>query len=288
VDTLFTNRSSTIQEIVSSLELGELALPDFQRSFVWTTLESRALLGSVLSGLPTGALLRSEYRPDFGARSLEYAPAAVAPKWLLLDGQQRLTALYAAIGSYGPFEYFVNFSALSASNDFIDEESIICQRRNPLDQPTLAMFEPSDLRIPISALWNEASFFGWLRRALPEIGNELAGEIRSVVLAKLVFLESYSFPVVEVDRDAPSELLIRVFERVNRWGLRLEAFDLLSARLRDEKWSIAEKWQQLLDEDPNIGRVFGTDGVLPLQVAALSSLSRLSISGVTGQNCLRP
>ena len=78
---------------------GTLQLPDFQRSWVWDEDRIRSLIASISRDFPVGALmtLGTGGVVNFKPRPVEGAPAEalhVAPKALLLDGQQRMTSLY--------------------------------------------------------------------------------------------------------------------------------------------------------------------------------------------------
>ena len=89
-------------QLLADLDSGQLALPDFQRTFVWAPDETRELLVSMIRSFPAGALLFLQGgSATFKARAAEGArPLTGRPSFLVLDGQQRLTSLYQAI--FGP------------------------------------------------------------------------------------------------------------------------------------------------------------------------------------------
>ena len=86
----------TIMHMLAELDSGQLALPDFQRTFVWEPDETRELLVSMIRWFPAGALLFLQGGgATFKARAAEGAQELKArPSHLVLDGQQRLTSLY--------------------------------------------------------------------------------------------------------------------------------------------------------------------------------------------------
>ena len=108
-----TVRRSMLQ-LLSDLDSGQLALPDFQRSFVWAPDETRELLVSMIRSFPAGALLFLQGGgATFKARAAEGAPQMTGrPSFLVLDGQQRLTSLYQAIYGVGDSRFFLDLGAL--------------------------------------------------------------------------------------------------------------------------------------------------------------------------------
>lgn len=86
-----------LNKILSLIENGHIGLPYFQRDFVWSTYEMRALIASMLLGLPIGSILIFESDSnDFATRKIEGSDLAKnATKFYLLDGQQRATSLFS-------------------------------------------------------------------------------------------------------------------------------------------------------------------------------------------------
>jgi hypothetical protein len=93
----------TLQRLLEEAHDGRIQVPEFQRQFILNDEWIRSLLASVSLRYPIGAvmLLQSGNRDlRFEARPVAGAPTpAIAPEWLLLDGQQRLSALYQVLAS---------------------------------------------------------------------------------------------------------------------------------------------------------------------------------------------
>ena len=85
--------------MLSDVSSGRIGLPDLQRPFVWSDSKVRNLLDSMLKGFPIGYIMLWESPSDFenksqiGTNNKDYTQ----PRDLVIDGQQRLTALLAAI-----------------------------------------------------------------------------------------------------------------------------------------------------------------------------------------------
>lgn len=93
--TLFKDATYSVMRLVDDIRRGSIALPDIQRPFVWQAAKVRSLFDSMYKGFPVGFLLFWETGADPGARQIGRGEAA--PRLLIVDGQQRLTSLFAVI-----------------------------------------------------------------------------------------------------------------------------------------------------------------------------------------------
>src|SRR5438876_6805415 len=116
-DPLFQANPSTVRSLLGEVHAKALAIPDFQRNFVWEVENTRELLASVMSRYPAGTLLFLKIGPGdqvFRPRQVEGAPTLgdEVPREFVLDGQQRLTALYQALYGRGDYRFFIDFKPL--------------------------------------------------------------------------------------------------------------------------------------------------------------------------------
>ncbi len=81
-----------IQTLFTWIKSGEIAIPEIQRPFVWEAIKVRNLLDSLLSGFPIGYLIAWK-NPDVKLKD----GTSSSGKRILIDGQQRITALMAAL-----------------------------------------------------------------------------------------------------------------------------------------------------------------------------------------------
>ena len=91
-DTKYSINSLTVGAILGLIEAGTIAIPEIQRPFVWKRSKVRDLIDSMYNGYPTGYIIRWQspnVRIKNGGES--------AGKFLLIDGQQRITALMTSI-----------------------------------------------------------------------------------------------------------------------------------------------------------------------------------------------
>src|SRR4051794_820272 len=95
--TLFKDTTYSVSLLIESIGRGEVALPDIQRPFVWQASKVRDLLDSMYKGFPVGYLLFWETGAEPGARQIGGGTKDAVPRLLIVDGQQRLTSLYAVM-----------------------------------------------------------------------------------------------------------------------------------------------------------------------------------------------
>lgn len=99
--TLFRTTRFELDHLVKNIERGDIALPELQRPFVWPNRKVRDLLDSMLRGFPVGYLLFWVTGAEPGARAIgvDVKDQAV-PRWLIVDGQQRLTSVYSVFTAH--------------------------------------------------------------------------------------------------------------------------------------------------------------------------------------------
>jgi uncharacterized protein with ParB-like and HNH nuclease domain len=97
-----------LKDLLGEINSRTMALPDFQRDFVWEPGATQEPIVSIANDYPAGSILRvRDEKRVFAAREFEGAPALDGYKhtFLVLDGQQRLTSLYQAFFGVGEHRY---------------------------------------------------------------------------------------------------------------------------------------------------------------------------------------
>lgn len=261
-------------DILDGIDAGSVALPNFQRDFDWSDGDVRSLLATTLNGWPMGSLLLIEgdtTTQDFYApRSFEFAPPLTGvPELIVLDGQQRMTALYAALYDVSNLVYAVQVDPLP-NFDEIDavDGAMRTYRRQKWDAafPTPRAQWESGL-IPLRSLRSASDFFAWRDAVgMATAGAELATQLYR---ERLSGLHRYRVPALRIDKSMPPAAVARIFERVNRTGQRLGTFDLMVAKSFSPSFNLRTEWEEAKERHPRLGRIFGENGVVPLQVISL-------------------
>ena len=95
--TVFTQVNHTLGGLISFIEMGQIGLPEIQRPFVWGNAKVRDLFDSMYQGYPVGYLLFWKNGFKDAHKTIGTDSKYQTPELLVVDGQQRLTSLYAVI-----------------------------------------------------------------------------------------------------------------------------------------------------------------------------------------------
>ena len=223
-ETVFTKVDYDLGSLMNFIELGEIGLPDIQRPFVWSNTKVRNLFDSMYRGYPVGYFLFWQNAFGTDTRSIGTESKQKAQRLLIVDGQQRLTSLYAVI----------NKQKVLRENY---KEELIKIAFNPLTEKfevTDAAIEKDKSFIPnISVVWDKATdIFDVLDdyldglKGVRELSDEESKQVRKAI-QKLASLKSYPFTVLELAKDIDDEQVSEVFVRINSEGKQLNQADFI-------------------------------------------------------------
>ncbi len=275
---IFYPSSEKLRFLLDSIHNREVALPDFQRDFVWDPRATEELIESILQNFPAGSLLRIKNKSGFffAPREVAGAPAldGHSPSYLVLDGQQRLTSLYQALYGTGNHRYFVNLQGLLDGDDLDDCVFYLRKRRAKRRFGTIEK-QASELVFPLEVLFGQPNGFEeWLDQVLErrdedkDAGKELKQKLRELRTAWIQNIEGYEFPVVTLAEETETEAVCTIFETLNRTGVKLSVFDLLAARFWPENVRLRDLWDDAQTEYP-ILEEFDVDPYYILQAVAI-------------------
>ncbi|MBW4600799.1 MAG: DUF262 domain-containing protein [Calothrix sp. FI2-JRJ7] len=95
--TLYKRTDYSLSSLIERIDMGEIGLPNIQRPFVWEAAKVRDLFDSMYRGFPSGYLLFWENAHSNNSRQIGSNSKPKIPLLLIVDGQQRLTSLYAVL-----------------------------------------------------------------------------------------------------------------------------------------------------------------------------------------------
>jgi hypothetical protein len=223
-ETLFKEVRYDLDSLMKFIELGEIGLPDIQRPFVWKNAKVRDLFDSMYRGYPVGYFLFWQNSIADDSKHIGTEAKQKAPRLLIVDGQQRLTSLYAVIHGIPVIR-----------EDYSKENIAIAFN------PVLETFEVADATTPrdktylpnISLLWDKSTdVFGVVGdyldglKQVREVSEEEARRIRKAI-AKLHGLLSFPFTALELSATADEEQVADVFVRINSKGKPLNQADFI-------------------------------------------------------------
>lgn len=287
-DLLEDTPTKQLSWLLGEIQQREIALPDFQRDFVWDPSATQELIISVANNYPAGSLLAirnaSGTQSYFAAREFQGAPLLHGHKstYLILDGQQRLTSLYQAFYGTGEYHYFLSIKRLIRGMDIDDEDVVFHVRADAkrgwqykaLQKYATLEGQADDLILPLKVLFGQKDgYLGWAdniaemqetqetRRTLKHQLNELRSKF-------ITNIENYKFPVVLLSDRTPADAVCTIFETLNRTGVKLSVFDLLTARFWPEGVKLRDMWKKALEDKPII-QDYQIDPYYILQIIAL-------------------
>ena len=222
-ETVFTKVDYDLGALVKFISLGEIGLPDIQRPFVWKNAKVRDLFDSMYKGYPVGYLLfwQNGLVDD---RTIGTDQKQKPPRLVIVDGQQRMTSLYAVI------------KGVNVIRENYDNEKISIAF-NPLEE----RFEVADAAIrrnkayipDISVLWSgETKITKIIRDYISdlkisrEISETQESKIEDAIL-KLQGLVSFPFTTLELASNISEENVSDVFVRINSKGTPLNQADFI-------------------------------------------------------------
>lgn len=223
--TCFRKVDYDLSALLNYIDIGDIGLPDIQRPFVWANIKVRDLFDSMYRGFPVGYLLFWENGAANGARAIGLdAKQHPVSNRLIVDGQQRLTSLYAVFRGQKVLD-----------SDFRERTIEVAFR------PRDGKFEVADAAIRrdpewipnISAIWASGKsswklvtdFIQQLAEKCPLSEEEKEQISRN--LDRLFDLQKYPFTALEIAASVDEEQVADIFVRINSEGVTLNQADFI-------------------------------------------------------------
>ena len=217
-EVLFKKVDYILKKLVEDISMGEIGLPDIQRPFVWSMTKVRDLFDSMYRGFPIGYLLFWENGCSDTHRTIGAGPKQKVARLLIVDGQQRLTSLYAVMKAVPVI-----------TKDFKS------QRIKIAFHPLSEKFEVSNAAIEkdaewipdISILWQpDTKPHAFKRKFLEKLGKRrpLTAEEEDIIherIDRLIKLEEYPLTALEISSSVDEDKVSEIFVRINSKGTPL-------------------------------------------------------------------
>ena len=238
-NSIYNPISLEVGNLLKDVQTGKIGLPDLQRPFVWGNDKVRDLLDSMLRGYPIGYVMLWDSPSDdagkksaIGSNQKTYA----VPKSLVIDGQQRLTALLSSL--YGVPVRDKNFSERTVriaydpiARTFKNADA--STERDVRYVPDVSEVFGANHDNRMSAYrrafirrLNEAN----AKKGEPELDDDGEDAVESGLNA-LLGLERYLLPTLEISESADEETVSDIFVRVNSQGQALKQDDFIMTLL---------------------------------------------------------
>ena len=264
----------SLNTLINRLKEGRFVIPDFQREFEWNPWDIRELTRSIFLDYYIGSLLLWKGKEqNFKAMSCESIygyKGDGSPEYIVLDGQQRLTALYyACLAPDVPLPnrssrafYFIRVDKFMAEDyDEAFYYDWLTHRwskvlSNPEEQYKehvfpLAVIGAGGWDLPN---WVQGYEQFWKDKSIKarESGELIAAhDIESHAQDAKAFgehlkgiTEQYQISYIELDQDIAVDKVCDIFTQINSRGVRLDAFDLINALLKPKGLQLKHMWRE--------------------------------------------
>jgi len=268
----FDSTKLFLKEILSDISKGYTQLPDFQRGWVWDDERIKSLLSSVSLSFPIGSVMLLytgnedvQFKPRL-IEGVDIDPQPI-PEQLILDGQQRLTALFQALLKSSPVDtqdirkkpikryYYIDIE--QSLNPNIDRED--CIRSIPEDKIVRnfrgeALEDYSNVELeykyklfPLNQIldsydWRDGYQEYWWDK---ENGKENIQKLFDFEREIINGFNQYQVPLISMNRQTPKEAVCLVFEKVNTGGVTLTVFELLTATFAVDDFNLRDDWNRI-------------------------------------------
>ncbi len=251
------NQSKKYSSLFNDIDEGRVKVPQFQREFVWTKVQTAKLIDSILKGYPMGTFIlwktKERLRHIRNVGNIELPePDGGDYVFYVLDGQQRITSLYAVRAGI----------RLTKGGEEIDYKDIVIDldiEATQDDEVVFADAPKEHASISVHKLLNDD-----VETLVKEYG-EYIGKVSNYKNR----LESYDFSTVVID-SYPIDIACEIFTRINTGGKELTLFEIMVAKTYDQErgFDLAEKYASLIEDDTSNRNLTtaGFNGVPPVTV----------------------
>ena len=320
--TSFDSTKLSLNALLEDISEGKIQLPDFQREWVWEDERIRGLLSSVSLSYPIGAIMLLEA----GGIDVRFKPKALEqvelqkptePERLVLDGQQRLTALFTSLLAGQPVKtkdsrgarierwYYIDLK--KALNDVADrDEAIVALPPDKViknfrgetiaDYSTIEKECEAEL-FPLPLVFDTWGLTQWMMAYMQNGPSPEHIQRWNEVIQQIVQpFQQYQLPIIVLGKETPKDAVCQVFEKVNQGGVALTVFELLTATYAADDFNLREDWNQklkTLKSDHLLSAVQATDFLQAITLLATRERHRNAVGmgsasdGVVGISCKR-
>lgn len=240
----FTNTSISIKGLLGLIEAKDIAIPEIQRPFVWKSSQVRDLIDSLYKGYPTGYIILWK-NPNVKLKDGTISSG----KKVIIDGQQRITALMTAVAAQKVFNSefketrvkiaFNPFAALEFENGNSEAEIFAVQ--------TPAHLKSKHWIPDISEICN-TSFSSWT--FIPkyiEQNPDITGDNLSKVIQKLQNIATTQMGVIELSEKLDIDVVTDIFIRINSKGTALSQGDFVMSKMAADEAHKGNTLRKIID-----------------------------------------
>ena len=226
---IFSNTTLNVNQLIDKIDTGELGLPELQRPFIWKDSKVRDLFDSMMRGYPIGYLMlwdcpALDKKKSIGVDSHNYD----TPKQVIIDGQQRLTSLYAVMKGKKVIDAEFEEKMIVISYCPLHDKFEVGYSATKNDPEWI--YNISELFTTNNSYKCIGEFIKRLQAYRSSKGKILTDEEQDVIADRInsvINLQFYSLPVFDINSNAEEEDVSEIFVRVNSGGVSLKQNDFI-------------------------------------------------------------
>lgn len=220
----FDVNSTSVENIISSIKAGDIAIPEIQRPFVWDATKVRDLMDSLYKGFPVGYIIVWK-NPDIRLKDgrISYG------KKILIDGQQRITAIQAAVVGQEVVDASYKKKRITIAFNPIEETFEVC---NPAIRKNIRWI--SDIADVFDVGFDAWEFVNHYCEANGITGKQ--SDINKTIM-KLMAIKGINLGVTELSQSLTIDEVTDIFIRINSQGVVLSQADFAMSKISsDDKY----------------------------------------------------
>lgn len=235
------NQTKKYDFLFADIDTGRIKIPKFQRDFVWAKEQTAKLIDSIIKGFPIGTFIfwktteQLRHVKDIGNIRLPDPPSG-EPVSYVLDGQQRITSLYAVRKGIRltKEEQEIDYKDISINLDLdpdADEQVVT------VDPPEKATF---------------ISVYHLLNNDLTDLLDKFSRDHIKKIDTYKKRLTTYDFSTIVIS-NYPLDIACEVFTRINTGGTELTLFEIMVAKTfdSDRNFDLSDRYDKLIDNNNN-------------------------------------
>ncbi|WP_338215679.1 GmrSD restriction endonuclease domain-containing protein [Companilactobacillus muriivasis] len=212
-------QNTSVGTLLNWISSGEIGLPELQRPFVWSSVKVRDFIDSLYNGFPVGYII------TWNNPSIHLKDGSISTgKKIMIDGQQRVTALRAAIAGEKVMNSKFQYKRIRISFNPIEEKFQTFNGAIAKDPQWIP-----DISVLFSSEFHEWDFIPTFAKNSGTDPNDIAEAVK-----KILQLINNDIGNIELDASLPIESVTEIFNRINSKGTELSTADFIMSKLSSD------------------------------------------------------
>lgn len=245
-------RKATFDELLKGVDKSLIQIPPFQREFVWSPKEISFLLDSIYRGYPIGSFIfwrtsrRLPHHREIGGLKLNEISAGSLIDYVL-DGQQRITSLYAAIrgaaiqGDRYIFSFNLNTGRFQSEKVRGGTEEVVSKTKIPLE------------KLFVESRSEYMRYTSGFEPAYQDLLHDLYDRFKLYAFSVIYVQEEEESD--DEERSESVKKIVNIFSRINETGKKLTVVAKMVARCWGEEFDIRAKFDELYEKHPELSEI---------------------------------